>query len=111
MIPTGVAMVKSGCNASVVGEPVHAAGLISNPSASATDDGRRRFDPVIRTDAMARAITDAVDLVGTDIMFARSPWRRNRLRYAARYEERARAVTVVHKKALSAAARDCGGFH
>ena len=35
-IPADVFIAKSGCSARVVGEPVHATGPISSPSASAT---------------------------------------------------------------------------
>jgi hypothetical protein len=65
----------------------------------------------IRAGSMGRALTDAVNRASTDVMPTRSSWRRNRLRYTTRYDERTRAVAVVHEQTFSAAAGERGGFH
>jgi hypothetical protein len=109
-VPTGVVIAKSGCSASVVGEPVHAARQNSATNASAVNDGRDGFRPVIRASPKGRALTEAVGRVGKDIMSNWSSWRPDRLRHATRHDECARAVPVVHEQALSAAARERGGF-
>jgi hypothetical protein len=110
-VPTGVVIAKSGCSASVAGEPVQAARQNSATSASAVNDGGDDFCPVIRASPKGRALTEAVDRVVKDIMSTWSSWRPDRLRHATRHDERARAVTVVHEEALSAAAWERGGFH
>jgi hypothetical protein len=65
--PSDVAIAKSGCNAKVVGEPVHAAGPISVTTTNATIGRRGRFVPTMRADARIRALTEVINLTGIDI--------------------------------------------
>src|SRR3954464_14802655 len=60
---------------------------------------------------MGGSLTGAANRASTDVTPARSSWRRNRLRYTTRYDQRTRAVAVVHEQTLSAAAGERGGFH
>jgi hypothetical protein len=70
VIPTGVVIAKSGCRASVAGDPVHPAGKNSAINASATKNGGDRFGPVIRVSPVGRELTGAVDRVGKGVMTA-----------------------------------------
>jgi hypothetical protein len=80
-IPTGVVIAKSGCSASVAGEPVHAAGQNSAIRASAVNAGRYRCCREICARPTGSALTEIVDRAGTDIMFVWSPRRATDLRY------------------------------
>ena len=56
-VPNGVIIARSGCSASVAGEPVQAARQNSAISASAVNDGGDGFCPVIRASPKGRALT------------------------------------------------------